>query len=59
VGISRIVFGAAHEPHMDPDLGLDAVLARCRRPPEVSGGILADEAAAQITFFRARRPSVD
>ena len=59
VGISRIVFGAAHEPHMDPDLGLDAVLARSHRPPDVSGGILADEAAAQIATSRARGPSPD
>ena len=50
----EVVFGAAHEPHMDPDLGISEVFARGRRPPRVTGGVLADEAAAQIARYRAR-----
>jgi len=47
-----VVFGAAHEPHMDPDLGITDVFARARRPPRVSAGVLADETAAQISRYR-------
>ena len=50
----EVVFGAAHEPHMDPDLGIGDVFARAKRPPRVSGGMLADEAAGQIRGFRGR-----
>jgi len=58
--VGVIVFGAAHEPHMDPDLPLADVLARARRPPRVIGGVLADEPAAQIAAARAvSRPPVD
>jgi tRNA(adenine34) deaminase len=48
----RVVYGAPHEPHMDPDLDVAAVFARSRRPPMVSGGILAEEAALQIAAAR-------
>lgn len=51
-GIGAIVYGAPHEPHMDPDLPLADVVARSRRPPLVIGGVLADLAAAQIAGFR-------
>jgi tRNA(Arg) A34 adenosine deaminase TadA len=50
----EVVFGAAHEPHMDPDLGISEVFARGRRPPRIKAGVLADEAAAQIARYRAR-----
>jgi tRNA(adenine34) deaminase len=49
----EVVFGAAHEPHMDPDLGIAAVFGRARRPPRVVGGVLGDDAAAQIEAYRA------
>jgi tRNA(adenine34) deaminase len=52
-GITELVYGAAHEPHLDPDLDVAAVFARARRPPRVTSGLLADEAAAQIAAFRA------
>ena len=58
-GVTRIVYGAPHEPHMDPDLPLADVLARSRRPPEVVGGVLAAEAAAQIASYRGERPPID
>lgn len=50
---STLVFGAPHEPHMDPDLGVADVFARARHPPRVIAGVLADEAAAQIASFRS------
>jgi tRNA(adenine34) deaminase len=58
-GVTRIVFGAPHESHMDPDLGLAEVLARSRRAPAVLGGVLAGEAAAQIAAFRSGHPPLD
>lgn len=47
-----LIFGAPHESHMDPDLGVADVFAHARRPPRISGGILAAESAAQIAAFR-------
>jgi hypothetical protein len=44
---------------MDPDLSLADVVARARRPPRVTGGILAADCAAQIAAFRARVPALD
>jgi tRNA(adenine34) deaminase len=49
---STLVYGAAHEPHMDPDLGVADVFARARHPPRVIAGVLAPESAAQIASFR-------
>ena len=48
----RLVFGARHEPHMDPDLDVATVFARSRRPPAMRGGVLAEEAALQIASAR-------
>ncbi len=48
----EIVFGAVHEPHIDPDLGIADVFGRAKRPPRISGGVLATEAAAQIARYR-------
>ncbi len=53
VAPDEIVYGAAHEPHMDPDLGIVDVFAQARRPPRISGGVLAVEAAGQIVRYRA------
>ena len=50
---SALAYGAHHEPHMDPDLGVADVFARARHAPRVTAGILAAESAAQIAFFRA------
>jgi tRNA(adenine34) deaminase len=57
--VDEIVYGAPHEPHMDPDLSLADVLARTRRPPRVTPGILASECAAQIAAFRDQSPPID
>jgi tRNA(adenine34) deaminase len=54
-----VVFGAPHEPHMDPDLGIVDVFARARRPPRIESGFLAEEAAAQIARYRGARSPVD
>ena len=51
--IGALVYGAPHEPHMDPDLDVTTVFARARRPPHVTGGILVEEAAAQIAAVRS------
>ena len=57
----RLVYGALHEPHMDPDLAIADVFARARRPPRLIAGVLAEEAAAQIASFRAisTEPPID
>lgn len=51
--VSELVYGAPHEPHLDPDLAVADVFARARRPPRITAGILASEAAAEIAAFRA------
>ena len=50
---SELIYGAPHEPHMDPDLGVAEVFARARRPPRVIAGVLGTEAAAQVASFRS------
>lgn len=56
---SSLVYGAPHEPHMDPDLGVADVFARARHPPRITAGILAAESAAQIAAFRERATPID
>ena len=51
--VGALLFGAAHEAHLDPDLGVADVFARARRPPAVTSGVLAVEAAAAIEGARA------
>jgi tRNA(adenine34) deaminase len=60
-GVGQLVYGAPHEPHMDPDLGVADVFARSAAPPRVIAGVLAAETAAQIASFRAGsdQPPVD
>ena len=57
--LTDVLYGAPHEPHMDPDLGVADVFARARRPPRVTADILAAEAAAQIASFREAAHAVD
>jgi tRNA(adenine34) deaminase len=57
--LSELVYGAPHEPHMDPDLGVADVFARALRPPRVTAGVLAAEAAAQIASFRETARPID
>ena len=58
-GLTELLYGAPHEPHMDPDLGVADVFARAQRPPRVTPGILAAEAAAEIASFRKAAPPID
>lgn len=57
--VGNLIYGAPHEPHMDPDLGVADVFARARHPPRLTAGLLAAEAAAQIAAFRRARPPID
>jgi tRNA(adenine34) deaminase len=50
--VATIVFGAPHEAHMDPAIGLAQVVARSRHRPALVGPILADECAAEIQAAR-------
>lgn len=50
---AELIYGAGHEPHMDPELGVAEVFALARRPPRVVAGVLAEEAAAAIAAFRS------
>ena len=58
-GLGALAYGAPHEPHLDPDLGVAEVFARSRRPPTVMAGVLAAECAAQIGALRAAAPPPD
>ena len=55
-GPAELIYGAPHEPHMDPDLGVAEVFARARRPPRIVAGVLAVESATQIARFRGTNP---
>jgi tRNA(adenine34) deaminase len=57
--VGALIYGAPHEPHMDPDLAVADVFARARNPPRVTGGILASEAAAQIASYRGSGSPID
>jgi tRNA(adenine34) deaminase len=50
--VGALMFGAPHEPHMDPNLGVADVFAHARTPPRVTAGLIASEAAAQIAALR-------
>lgn len=56
---AALLYGAPHEPHMDPDLGVADVFARAAHPPRVTAGILSTESAAQIAEFRTTEPPLD
>jgi tRNA(adenine34) deaminase len=60
-GIAELVYGAPHEPHLDPYLPVTEVLARAAWPPEITTGVLAEECAAQVAAARSvvDRPPVD
>jgi tRNA(adenine34) deaminase len=58
-GITRLVYGAPHEPHLDPYLPAAEVLARARRPPTVIAGVLGDECADQIRAYREGNTAID
>ena len=57
---STLLYGAPHEPHMDPDLAVADVFGRARNPPRIVSGVLAAESAAQIASFRSTgEPPID
>jgi tRNA(adenine34) deaminase len=51
-GIAELVYGAPHEPHLDPYLPVADVLARAAWPPRITALVLAEECAAQIAAAR-------
>jgi tRNA(adenine34) deaminase len=55
--VGELLFGAPHEPHMDPALTVADVFGRARQPPRVVAGVLAEEAATQIATLRAAAPT--
>ena len=57
--VGALLYGAPHESHMDPDLGVEEVFARARRPPLFTGAILGEEAAAQIAGSRQTSTPMD
>ena len=57
--VATIVFGAPHEAHMDPAIGLAELVARSSHRPQLVGPILGDECAAQIRDARAATPAPD
>jgi tRNA(adenine34) deaminase len=57
--LGALAYGAPHEPHMDPSLGVADVFARSRRPPLVTSGVLAAACAAQIEALRGPTPPAD
>jgi tRNA(adenine34) deaminase len=57
--VGELVFGAPHESHLDPYLPAIDVLAQTKRPPRVTGGVLAHEAARQIQAAREDTVEVD
>jgi tRNA(adenine34) deaminase len=57
--VAVIVFGAPHEPHMDPPIGLHEIVRRASHRIELVGPTLADECRAQIAAARAATPPPD
>lgn len=57
--VGQVLYGAPHESHMDPDLGVADVFARARNAPRLTAGILGAAAAAQIAAARSEAPPVD
>lgn len=50
--ITKFYYGAPPEPHMDPWLPMENIVALSKLPLEVHGPILGDECAAQIAQGR-------
>jgi tRNA(adenine34) deaminase len=57
--VGAVVFGAPHEPHIDPAIAAAELVARSRHPMTLVGGILAAECAAQIAAARTTTPTAD
>jgi tRNA(adenine34) deaminase len=57
--VAAVVFGARHEPHIDPGIDAAELVARSRHPVTLVGPVLADACAAQIAAARAAVPPPD
>jgi tRNA(adenine34) deaminase len=57
--VATIVFGAPHEGHMDPPIGLAELVGRSSHRPALVGPLLAAECAAQIAAARAATRAPD
>jgi tRNA(adenine34) deaminase len=57
--VSAVVFGAPHEPHIDPAIAAAELVARSRHRVTLVGPVLAEECAAQIAAARRRSPAPD
>ena len=57
--VGTIVFGAPHEAHMDPAVGLAELVARSAHRVALIGPVLAHESAAQIAAARSATPAPD
>ena len=57
--VATIVFGAPHEPHMDPAIGLAELVARSTHRVELIGPVLGEACAAQIAAGRLTAPPPD
>ena len=50
--VATILYGAPHEPHIDPAIAADEIVRRSRHRVELIGGILAERCAVQIAAAR-------
>jgi tRNA(adenine34) deaminase len=57
--IATVVYGAPHEPHMDPPVGLVELAARAHHRVEVIGPVLPDACARAIASARETAPAPD
>ena len=57
--VGGVVFGAPHEPHMDPPIGLVEIAARSSHRFDVIGPVLGPECAAAIARVRDETPAPD
>ena len=57
--VAAVVFGAPHEPHMDPPIGLAEIAARSSHSVEVIGPVLGSECVTAIAHARDRTAAPD
>jgi len=57
--VATIVYGAPHEPHIDPAIDAAEMVARARHHVTLVGGVLAEECAARIAAARAGTAAPD
>lgn len=57
--VATVHYGAPHEPHMDPPIGMEELVRHSRHRLGLHGGVLVDECVAQIAAARQERAAVD